>query len=303
MANEKLVEVNNLSKSFSVRRGFFFSKSIAELKAVDNINFDIAPGETLGLVGESGCGKSTCGRLIVRLLEPTSGTVYFQGKDIFGLDKKELIDLRWKMQIVFQDPLSSLNPRKTIAETIAYPLRVTKTFSEHALWEQIKELLDRVGLIPDQANRYPHQFSGGQRQRVGIARALAVEPEFIVLDEPVSSLDVSVQAQIINLLISLQDEFDLSYFFISHDLNVVEHLSDRIAVMYLGKIVELTGKELHGRMKGNGGLHPFSETGSLTITVVPRPRSLLMRISPPCLRTTHWDRVRPIPSLSGPRLE
>ncbi|MFQ5857320.1 MAG: ABC transporter ATP-binding protein [Anaerolineae bacterium] len=234
-----LVEVRNLSKVFPVTKGFLFTRLVAELKAVDKISFSIFPGETLGLVGESGCGKSTTGKLILRLLEPTGGTVYFQGQDIFALEKTEMLRLRRQMQMVFQDPYSSLNPRKTVAEIIAYPMRVTDAYRGRALQERVQELLYRVGLNPHHANRYPHQFSGGQRQRIGVARALAVDPQFVVLDEPVSALDVSIQAQIINLLMDLQEELNLAYLFIAHDLNVVEHLSDRVAVMYLGKIVEL----------------------------------------------------------------
>jgi oligopeptide/dipeptide ABC transporter ATP-binding protein len=243
VAQEPLVEARNLSKLFPVTEGFIFSRLVAELRAVDGVSFSIPSGQTLGLVGESGCGKSTVGKLLLRLLEPSGGAVYFQGLNIFDLEKADMLGLRRKMQMVFQDPYSSLNPRKTVAEIIGYPMRVTDACRGQALQERVQKLLHLVGLSPHHANRYPHQFSGGQRQRIGIARALAVGPRFIVLDEPVSALDVSVQAQIINLLMDLQEGFGLSYLFIAHDLNVVEHLSDRVAVMYLGKIVELAYRE------------------------------------------------------------
>ena len=243
MAQEPLVEVHDLSKTFPVTEGFIVTRLVAQLKAVDGVSFTIPYGRTLGLVGESGCGKSTIGKLLLRLLEPTGGQVYFQGHDIFALERAELLRLRRQMQMVFQDPYSSLNPRKTVAEIVAYPMQVTQAYQGRALQERVRELMHLVGLRPHHANRYPHQFSGGQRQRIGIARALAVDPEFIVLDEPVSALDVSIQAQIINLLMDLQEELNLSFLFISHDLSVVEHLSDRVAVMYLGKIVELADRK------------------------------------------------------------
>jgi len=254
VAQEPLIEAHNLSKIFPLTEGFIFSRLVAELRAVDGVSFSIPCGQTLGLVGESGCGKSTTGKLLMRLLEPSGGAVYFQGQNIFELEKADMLPLRRQMQMVFQDPYSSLNPRKTVAEIVAYPMRVTGAYRGRALQERVQELLHLVGLRPHHANRYPHQFSGGQRQRIGIARALAVDPRFIVLDEPVSALDVSVQAQIINLLMDLQEEFGLSYLFIAHDLNVVEHLSDRVAVMYLGKIVELADrKDLF-----SAPLHPYT---------------------------------------------
>jgi oligopeptide/dipeptide ABC transporter ATP-binding protein len=254
MAQGPLVEARNLSKAFPVTEGFLFTRQVAELRAVDSISFSITRGQTLGLVGESGCGKSTTGKLLVRLLEPTDGTVYFHGRDILTLEKADMLRLRRQMQMVFQDPYSSLNPRKTVSEIIAYPMRVTGAYRGRALQERVQELLHLVGLRPHHANRYPHQFSGGQRQRIGIARALAVDPQFIVLDEPVSALDVSIQAQIINLLMDLQEELHLSYLFIAHDLSVIEHLSDRVAVMYLGKIVELADrKDLFSTPK-----HPYT---------------------------------------------
>jgi len=237
------LQLDDVAKIFPVTEGFIWSREVARLRAVDGISFAIAPGETLGLVGESGCGKSTTGKMVMRLLEPTSGTITYRGRDIFKLEKKDLPWLRRQIQIVFQDPYSSLNPRKTVAEIIGYPMRITGAYTGDAYRRRVRELLEMVGLDPNHANRYPHQFSGGQRQRIGIARALAVDPKLIVLDEPVSALDVSIQAQIINLLRDLQREFDLSYLFVSHDLNVVEYVSDRVAVMYLGKIVEMANAD------------------------------------------------------------
>lgn len=238
MKDTILLEVSNLVKTFSITKGFIFDRQIAELRAVNDINFTIQAGRTFGLVGESGCGKTTTGKMIMRLLEPTAGSICYQDQDIFALGKQELLWFRQQVQMVFQDPYSSLNPRKTVAEIIAAPMRITDAYQKKALHDRVNELLDYVGLDPNYANRYPHQFSGGQRQRIGIARALAVDPKLIVLDEPVSALDVSIQAQIINLLKDLQAKLQLSYIFISHDLNVVEYLSDQVAVMYLGKIVE-----------------------------------------------------------------
>lgn len=255
MQEQSLIEVQNLTKIFPVTEGFIFTQVVAELKAVDKISFHIKPGETLGLVGESGCGKSTTGKLLMRLMEPDSGVACYRGQNIYEMSKSNLLHLRRKMQIVFQDPFSSLNPRKTVSEIISYPMKVTKTYSGKQMKKRVNELIRLVGLSPHHANRFAHQFSGGQRQRIGVARALAVNPEFIVLDEPVSALDVSIQAQIINLLRELQDTFNLSYLFISHDLNVVEHLSNRVAVMYLGKIVELADRdELFSAPK-----HPYTK--------------------------------------------
>jgi len=243
MGDLALIEAIHLSKVFPMYEGFIFRRLRAELKAVDDISFRILPGETLGLVGESGCGKTTVGKLLMCLMAATSGQILFRGKDVGTMQKEDLLQLRGQMQMVFQDPYSSLNPRKTVAEIIEYPLRVLGRLGKASRQDRVHELLDLVGLNPHHANRYPHQFSGGQRQRVGIARALAVDPLFIVLDEPVSALDVSVQAQIINLLMDLQEDLELSYLFISHDLNVVEHLSNKVAVMYLGKFVEVANRD------------------------------------------------------------
>ena len=239
MSESPLVRAQSLRKTFrGPSRGL--GKGHAELRAVDGVTLDVAAGETVGLVGESGCGKSTLGRLLLRLVEPTGGHVFFEGKDITGLSQSALRPYRRRMQIIFQDPYSSLNPRMTVRAALAEALRVHGLATSASEEDQrIAALLDRVGLRPEHMRRYPHEFSGGQRQRIGIARALAVEPRFIVADEPVSALDVSIQAQIVNLLGDLQDELGLSFLFIAHDLHVVEHVSRRVAVMYLGRIVEL----------------------------------------------------------------
>ncbi|MDQ3986800.1 MAG: ABC transporter ATP-binding protein [Actinomycetota bacterium] len=232
-----LLSVENLTKYFPVTQGIIFQREVGRVQAVENVTFDLLPGETLGLVGESGCGKSTTARLITRLLKPTSGKIVFEGNDLTRMRPRELRPLRRDMQIIFQDPYASLNPRQTIGQIVGAPFRIHKT--EGDTKRKVEDLMDRVGLNPEHYNRYPHEFSGGQRQRIGVARALALRPKLIICDEPVSALDVSIQAQILNLLQDLQKEFKLTYIFISHDLGVVRHVSDRIAVMYLGHIVEV----------------------------------------------------------------
>ena len=237
-----LLEIRDLKKHFPVAEGLF-SRHKDAVKAVDGVSLTVEEGETLGIVGESGCGKSTLGRTILRLIEPTSGEIFFQGKNLLGLSQRELRDTRRQMQIIFQDPYASLNPRMRVGDIVGEGLEIHKLARGKAKRERVMELLHQVGLREDHYSRYPHEFSGGQRQRIGIARALAVNPRFIVADEPVSSLDVSIQAQIINLLQELQEKMHLTYFFISHDLRVVEHISHRVAIMYLGKIVEIAKSE------------------------------------------------------------
>jgi oligopeptide/dipeptide ABC transporter ATP-binding protein len=242
-ANGKpLLEVRGLKTYFPVKRGLL-QRKVADLKAVDDISFDVMPGETLGLVGESGCGKSTAGRTILRLIPATAGSVRYDGAPVFEMGGAALKAMRRQMQIVFQDPVGSLNPRMTVGRILSEPIAVHRLARGTDLRDRVASLLERVGLSPDHADRYPHEFSGGQRQRIGIARALALEPRFIVCDEPVSALDVSIQAQILNLLSELQDELGLAYLFIAHNLAVIEHFCDRVAVMYLGKIVELADRD------------------------------------------------------------
>ena len=269
MAETPLLEVKHLKKYFPIKGGVF-SKTIGHVYAVDDVNFTIAKGETLGLVGESGCGKSTTGRTILRLIEPTDGEVYFEGQDITQLEKSAMRALRREMQIIFQDPYASLNPRMTVGSIIGEPLEIHKIAKGSEKEERVAALLQKVGLRAEDMRKYPHEFSGGQRQRIGIARALALNPKLIVCDEPVSALDVSIQAQVINLLGDLQAEFGLSYLFIAHNLNVVEHISNRVAVMYLGQIVELASDEdLYKNPQ-----HPYTEA---LLSAVPIPDPTLKK--------------------------
>lgn len=269
---EVLMEVRNLKKYFPAQTGFF-GQVTQFVKAVDDISFQIYKGETLGLVGESGCGKTTIGRMLVNLMDPTSGEIYFEGRNLSKLSKKEQRGYCKNIQIIFQDPYASLNPRMTVGDIIAEPLKVNRLANGPELEKRVLQLLNYVGLASYHRNRYPHEFSGGQRQRVGVARALSVNPKLIVCDEPVSALDVSIQAQVLNLLKDLQKEFNLTYLFIAHGLNVVKHISDRVGVMYLGKMMELAeGDQLYADPK-----HPYTQA-LLSAIPVPNPKRKRERI-------------------------
>ena len=261
---QPLVKLVGVKKHFPITRGIIFQRTIGHVHAVDGVDLEVYPGETLGLVGETGCGKSTLARVIMRLFDPTAGQIYFEGQDITKLRGRRLRERRRDMQMIFQDPFASLNPRKTVGSIIGGPYRLHKTVPKTKVKSEVQQLMELVGLNPEHYNRYPHEFSGGQRQRIGVARSLALRPKLIVCDEPVSALDVSIQAQILNLLEDLQEEFNLTYLFIAHDLSVVKHVSDRVAVMYLGKIVEMApGDTLYENPK-----HPY--TGAL-LSAVPIP--------------------------------
>ncbi len=266
---EVLLSVKNLKKHFPITSGIIFQRQVGAVKAVDDVSFDVYRGETLGVVGESGCGKSTTGRTVLQLYKPTSGSVVFEGKELSTLPAEELRKMRRRMQMIFQDPFASLNPRMSVGRIVSEPLRIHNVIpNRKEEQEYVESLLERVGLNPYYVNRYPHEFSGGQRQRIGIARALALKPSFIVADEPISALDVSIQAQVVNLLEDLQDELNLTYLFIAHDLSMVRHICDRVAVMYLGKIVELaTTDELY-----DNPLHPYTQA---LLSAVPVPDPLV----------------------------
>jgi len=267
-----LLEVRNLKKYFPIKTGIL-SRTIGDVRAVDGVTLTLERGETLGLVGESGCGKTTVGRSILRLIEPTSGQVTFNSQNLLELDREQMRQVRASLQIIFQDPFSSLDPRMSVGQIIAEPIRNHLKASRAEMRDRVAYLMEKVGLHPEQMSRYPHEFSGGQRQRIGIARALALNPMAIICDEPVSALDVSIQAQVINLLVQLQEEMDLSYLFIAHDLSVVEHISDRVAVMYLGRIVELaTDRELYQNPQ-----HPYTQA-LMSAVPVPDPGIRKQRI-------------------------
>ena len=263
--SDVILRVRDLKKHFPINSGFIVQRQVGAVKAVDGVSFDVMRGETLGLVGESGCGKSTAGRTILQLYKPTDGSVEFEGRELTTLNNQAMREVRRDMQIIFQDPFASLNPRMTVGSIVSEPLTIHKLYpNKTERQEYVESLLERVGLNPYFINRYPHEFSGGQRQRIGIARALALQPSFIVADEPISALDVSIQAQVVNLMEDLQQEFGLTYLFIAHDLSMVRHICDRVAVMYLGKIVELgTTKDVY-----DNPLHPYTQA---LLSAVPEP--------------------------------
>ncbi|WP_433340518.1 ABC transporter ATP-binding protein [Streptomyces sp. CA-253872] len=290
-AGDTLLRVEGLQKHFPIRKGLF-KRQVGAVRAVDGLSFEVRAGETLGVVGESGCGKSTMGRLITRLLEPTGGSVEFEGRDITHLSAGAMRKMRRDVQMIFQDPYSSLNPRHTIGTIVGAPFRLQGVKPEGGVKAEVQALLERVGLNPEHYNRYPHEFSGGQRQRIGIARALALKPKLVVADEPVSALDVSIQAQVVNLLDDLQDELGLTYVIIAHDLSVIRHVSDRIAVMYLGKIVELADRKTLYETPG----HPYT-SALLSAVPVPDPR----RKGHANRRLLHGDVPSPIAPPSGCR--